>query len=93
MTLLVGRLPGLLFAEIGWIDVGGLVEIHNAPVESFLHVFVIRRPRPILQPLDQTVLDRIIVDVIHMSVKIALVMDPVLPESSLPDSGLALSFA
>lgn len=48
---------------------------------------MVRRPRPVLRICDQAMLDRVEMDVVEVSTRIALVPDLVLPEASLPDSG------
>ena len=46
--------------------------------------------RPIDDMLDQTVLDRIDMDVIDMTAQIRLITNPVLPKAPLPDAGLSM---
>ena len=53
-------------------------------VPSGLHISVEAGVRPILWPLDQTVFDRICVNVIHVHVEVPRVSNSVLPEPLLP---------
>ena len=48
-----------------------------------------RRMRPICQVSDETMLDRVEVDVIEMNGKVPIIADRVLPIAALPDAALA----
>jgi hypothetical protein len=45
----------------------------------------------VLDPFDQAVLDGVVVNVVDMPIEIDLIANPVLPETALPDSCLALA--
>jgi hypothetical protein len=48
-----------------------------------------RRIRPITDPRDKAMLNRVDMDIIHMTRKIVLIADGVLPITTLPDAALA----
>jgi hypothetical protein len=47
-------------------------------------------PRPVFGSLHQTMLDRIVVDVVDVSLEVGFIPDLVLPEASLPNPSLSL---
>jgi hypothetical protein len=55
-----------------------IIPLFNQPMKS--------RMWPIHQPLDQSVFERIDMDVIHMGAKIRLIANQVLPISALPNA-------
>src|SRR3989338_1971438 len=51
------------------------------------------RMRPVRQPFDQTMLERVDMDVIHVRTKIRIIADQVFPISALPDAPLVARHA
>ena len=55
------------------------------------HPAVIAGPRPVLDVFDETMLDRVVMDAIDVSLEIALVANLMLTETPLPDASFALA--
>ncbi len=87
----VGLAPPILFPEAIRTDVHDLFEIVRSAVESFFGVFAIRGPRPLFNILGQSVLDRVVVNVIDVALQVVLVAYLVLPKPPLPDTDFSFS--
>jgi hypothetical protein len=59
----------------------------------FSHPAVVAGPRPVFDVFDETVLDRVVMDVIDVSLEVALVANLMLPEAPLPDAPFAFAAA
>lgn len=62
-------------------------------IDAFPNISVVGRPRPVFDSLDKPVLDRIVMNVIHMPLKVLLVANLMLPKPALPNAPLALAAA
>jgi hypothetical protein len=59
-------------------------------ISARFDIFMIRRPRPVRKVFHQFMLYGVIMDIIHMTLQIFPVANPMFPESSLPNPSLAL---
>lgn len=64
---------------------------HPVLVEPIAHKLVVCRPGPILHGLHQSMLDGIVMNIIHMLLKIVWIAYLMLPETALPYAALSLS--
>ncbi len=71
----------------------GLIACPIRRIVTEFHMTMKRGRRPVAHPRNETVLDRIDMDIIKMPGKIAFIPDCVLPIAPLPDAAFALGRA
>jgi len=88
----------VVVVAVAWMERSGIQELFPELPSTFLHlcpspvwaqppqtdVTVKRRERPIGNAFDQAVLDRIVMDIVHMPLKIIFVVDGMFPVTPLP---------
>ncbi len=89
----MGLAPPFLFAELFGAKVRDFFKIVHSAVESFLYEFVICGPGPIFKPLNQSMFDRIIMNIIHMTLEVMFIAYLMFPEPALPNANFALTRA
>jgi len=65
----------------------------NVIIVSFGQILVICGPGPLSQIRDQVVLDRIIMNIINVSLKVGFISDLMFPETSLPEGCFTCAFS
>ena len=61
-------------------------------IDTFSNIFMVGRPRPIFNSLDELVLNGITMNVIDVPLQVCRIANLMLPKPALPDATLTLMF-